>query len=152
MAIIIDEIQEISTEGFQVVSGDFFKGSQKTGMPTATIWYNSISFSKAALTALNSCERIRIEININTRGMLIIPVTAKDKDSVRWTKNKKEPITRKIECRAFTSKLFDSWDWDKESVYKATGRIVTSDSKVMLLFEFNKPENWKLCDNLKGKQ
>ena len=120
MAIIIDEIQEISTEGFQVVSGDFFKGSQKTGMPTATIWYNSISFSKA--------------------------------DSVRWTKNKKEPITRKIECRAFTSKLFDSWDWDKESVYKATGRIVTSDSKVMLLFEFNKPESWKLCDNLKGKQ
>lgn len=146
MMTIYDEIQEISIEGFQVVSGEFFKNPQRFTEPTSTLWFNSISFNKASLNALNGCERIRIEVNINTKGILIIPVTAKDKDNVRWTKNKKNPITRKIDCTAFTSKLFESWGWDKKLVYRATGRIVTAENKVMLLFEFNKPETWTLSE------
>lgn len=145
-----DEIQEISKEGFQVVSGDMFRRILRMGQPTSTIWPNSITFSKASLQALNMCERIRIEVNPEKRCILIAPVTEKDKDNVRWLKSGKEQTARKIECTAFTSQLYDSWGWKKELAYRATGRIVTAEKKVMLLFDFSLPESWKFKEKAKG--
>ena len=142
-----ENIQEISREGFQVVSGDLFQRPLRLSAPTATIWPSSICFSKAALIALNNCERIRIEINPSTRCMLVIPVTEKDKDSVKWTKNVKDPNTRKIECTAFTRKLYETWGWNDTLAYRTTGRVVSSEKKVMLMFDFNTTDSWKF----KGK-
>ena len=122
---ISDEIQEISKEGFQIVSGQMFRRAQHLGQPTATIWPRSISFSKAALQALNVCERIRIEVHAAKRCILIVPVTEKDPDNVRWLKSGKELSARKIECTAFTSQLYNSWDWKKDLAYRVIGRIVT---------------------------
>ena len=145
-----DEIQEISKEGFQVVSGELLRRSLHMGRPTATLWPNSISFSRAALQALNMCERIRIEVNLAKRCILIVPVTEKDKDNVCWIKTRKEPAAKKIECTAFTSQLYDSWGWKKDLAYKVTGRIVTAEKKVMLLFDFSMPESWKFKDKAKA--
>ena len=144
-----DEIQEISKEGFQVVSGEMFRRVLRLGQPTATIWPSSITFSKASLQALNMCERIRIEVNSAKHCILIIPVTEKDKDNVRWLKTGKDPSARKIECSAFTSQLYDSWGWKKDLAYRVVGRVVTAEKKVMLLFDFSVPESWKFKD--KGK-
>ena len=135
-------IPEISFDGFQVVSGEMFRHISRTSQPTLTLWNNSISFSKAAITALNNCERIRIEVNPNSRGILLIPVTTRDKDAVRWLTKVKNPQPRKIECRAFSSQLYDMWGWEKNHVYRAIGRIVAADNKVMLLFDFREPESW----------
>ena len=79
MTDLSDEIQEINLEGFQVVSGDLFTNYTRTSNPTVTLWHSSISFSKASLTLLNGCERIRVEINPNSKCLLIVPVTIKDK-------------------------------------------------------------------------
>lgn len=148
---ITDEIQEISKEGFQVVSGQMFQRVLRLGQPTATIWPNSVSFSKAALQALNVCERIRIEVNAAKRCILIVPVTEKDPDNVRWLKSGKELTARKIECTAFTSQLYNSWGWKKDLAYRVTGRIVTAEKKVMLLFDFSAPENWKYKEKARAK-
>ena len=102
-----ETIQEISREGFQVVSGEMFRRALRLSAPTATIWPNRISFSKAALAALNNCERVRFEVNAPKRCLLVVPVTEKDKDNVRWTKNSKEPAVRMIECLAFTKQLYE---------------------------------------------
>lgn len=88
-------IPEISFDGFQVVSGEMFRQISRTSQPTITLWYNSISFSKAAITALNNCERVRIEVNPNSRGILLVPVTTRDKDGVRWLTKVKNPQPRK---------------------------------------------------------
>ena len=152
MKVLSDEIQEIMLEGFQVVSGELFTGSFTLSDPRATLWNNSISFNKAALSALNGCERVRIEINPNTKGMLLIPVTKKDKDNVHWVKGVKTPTPRKIECKRFTSQLYKTWDFDPEYVYRTIGRIVTAESKVMLFFDFSKAESWKLKDKAKSKK
>ena len=138
-----DEIQEISKEGFQVVNGELFRRGPRMGQPTSTIWPNGISFSKASLQALNLCERIRVEVNLAKHCILIVPVTEKDRDNVRWLKSRKEPAARKIECTAFTSQLYDSWGWKNDLAYKAVGRVVTVEKKVMLLFDFSMPESWK---------
>lgn len=137
-----DVIPEISHEGFQVVSGEMFKHMQRISQPSATLWCNSISFSKASVQALNNCERIRIEVNPSTKCLLIVPVTIKDKDNIRWVKNIKDPQARKIECKAFTAQLFETWGWKPNYVYRTTGRIVSVDKKVMLLFDFSEPESW----------
>jgi hypothetical protein len=49
-----------------------------------------------------------------------------------------------MDCKAFTSQLYQSWGFDPEYVYRSYGRIVTADRKVMLLFEFKSPETWKM--------
>lgn len=146
------DFKEIDLDGFQVVSADMFSRQLRPTDPTCTIWYNSISFNKVAISSLNNCERIRIEINPQRRGVLIVPVTEKDKDSIRWSKNIKEPVARRIECGGFTSQLFKMWEWDPERVYRATGRLVLADQKVMLLYDFSKPEHWKYRAKMKDTE
>lgn len=139
----LNEVEEISMDGFQVVSGEYFSHSPNLVSPSCTIWSSGITFNKVALTALNSCERIRIEIHPQKKCVLIVPVTMKDKDGILWRKNIKEYATRRIECVRFTSSLYEMWGWDAELTYRALGRIVTVDRKVLLLFDFNTAEQWK---------
>ncbi len=143
-------IPEFSREGFQVVSGEMFRRSFRLNDPTVTMWPNSISFSKAAVVALNSCERVRIEVNTQKHMLLVAPITEKDKDNVRWMKNGKEPAARKIECLAFTSQLYEAWNWKKDYAYRATGKIVSVEKKVMLLFDFSTSESWKFKEKAKA--
>lgn len=147
----MDEIPEISLEGFQVIPGDIFRGRQRSSSPSATLKFNSISFNKSALIALNNCERVRFEINPQTKAMVIIPVTAKDVDNVSWVKGGKEPSPRKIECISFASYLYKMWKWNKDYTYRSLGKVVSAEKKVMLLFDFSSPEKWKTSDKSKGK-
>lgn len=143
MAQFLTELPEISMDGFQVVSGEMFVHLPRKNEPSCTLWYNSVCFGKMAVVALNTCERIRIEVNTKTKCILIVPVTIKDKDGVRWVTGSKEPQPRKIDCKAFTSQLFQAWGFEKDFVYRSYGRVVTADKKVMLLFDFNNVEHWK---------
>ena len=103
----VSELQEINMDGFQVVSAELFAHPARYNVPTLTLWHNSLSCNKAAVVALNSCERIRIEVNTARKCILIVPVTAKDKDEIRWSKNQQDPVAKKIECVRFTSTLFE---------------------------------------------
>lgn len=137
------EVEAISMDGFQVVSGEYFSHSPNLVTPSCTIWGGGVTFNKVSLTALNNCERIRIEIHPQKKCVLIVPVTMKDKDGILWRKNIKEYAPRRIECVRFTSRLYEMWGWDAEFVYRALGRIVTVENKVMLLYDFNTAEQWK---------
>ena len=146
-------VEEISMEGFQVVSGDLFsRVVQRNDLPTITLWVDQIAFSKAAVLALNSCERVRMEVNPQTKGILLIPVNTNDKDGIKWMKSGKVPHGRKIECRGFTEKLYETWSWDPEYVYKSVGRIVVIDQRVMLFFDFSSPESWLYKTKTQSKE
>lgn len=139
-----DYFPEINIDGFQVVKGDMFQVSYRRQAITLSIWSDEISFSKAAIDALHGCERVRIEINPSTRNILIIPVTEQDKDNVRWAKTSSDGIKpRKINCARFSKLLYKTWGWDPEMAYKAEGKVVTYNQKVLLLFDFSKAEYWK---------
>ncbi len=140
----VSPITEISIDGFQVVSGSMFSRVPRNAGPTCTLWVNHISFGKHSVEALNNCERIRIQVNPTNRCLLIVPVTATDPDGVRWIKNKNRLVEpRKLDCVQFTTQLFDTWGWDKEYFYRTSGQLVSSEKKVMLLFNFSNPESWK---------
>ena len=148
---LLDEVQDINMEGFQVVSADLFCNYQRADAPTITMWIDQISFSKAAVNALNNCERVRMEVNSQTKGILLVPVSTKDKDGIKWMITGKDPHGRKLECRAFTEKLYKIWEWDTDRVYKAAGRIVVSDQKVMLYFDFSAPDSWEYGSRMKAQ-
>ena len=102
-----NEIEEISMDGFQVVSGEYFTRRVAYFSPTCTIWSAGITFNKVALTALNNCERVRIEIHPQKKSVLLVPVTLKDKDGIPWRKNIKDYAPRRMECVKFSSKLYE---------------------------------------------
>ena len=146
-----EEIQEIDLEGFQVISGELFRGLSKPHIPTLTIWNDSICFSKAAVTSLQNCERIRIEVDNGKKLILVSPVTTSDRNNVRWAKVGKDVSPRRIDCKAFTIPLYEQWAWKKDRVYRSVGRLVMADKKLMMLFDFNNNENWEYKTKTKGQ-
>ena len=140
---MLNSIEEVSLEGFQVVRAEMFLHLPRKGDATCTVWPTKISFSRLALTALNNCEYVRIEINPTTKCMLVIPVTSKDKDSIRWIKGQKEFSVRNMESKTFGDLLYSSWELNPECNYRATGKLISSKGKVMLLFNFSEAEMWK---------
>ncbi|MBQ4448356.1 MAG: hypothetical protein II897_08710 [Clostridia bacterium] len=58
-------------------------------------------------------------------------------------KEKYEPfinLARKVHCPKLIEQLFEMWEWDPNYVYRAIGKLVTSNNKVMLYFDFSNPE------------
>jgi len=145
------EVEPISIEGFQVVSGELFSHVNSNVSPSCTIWSSGITFNRLALAALNCCERIRLEVHPKKKSLLAVPVTIKDKDSIIWRKNIKEYAPRRMESVRFSSQIYEIWGWDPAYVYRATGHVVTVENKVMLLFDFNTPEQWKSKDKKAAK-
>ena len=48
-----------------------------------------------------------------------------------------------MESRRFGDQIYKSWGLDSDYNYRAVGRLVTANQKVMMLFDFNKAEQWK---------
>ena len=139
----MDTINEISIDGFKVVSADYFTSITKPSSPTLTVWDGRIGFTKQDILMLNSCDSILIQVHSEEKKILVVPTKSIDKDAIKWIK-KNEPLeARKITCQKLTDKIYDIWGWDKDYIYRALGKLVTSNNKVMLLFDFENAEKWK---------
>ena len=139
----MEQYNEISMDGFKVVSSDFFCTVSRVSAPTITIWDGSIGFSKQDLILLNSCENVLLQINAADKKILVVPTTSKDKDAIRWVKKTNPLEAKKFSCPKLTDTLYEAWEWDKDYVYRCTGRLVTVANKVMVFFDFAEPEKWK---------
>ena len=133
-------ISEINMDGFQVVRGQLFSRMLE---PFMSIWYSSISFNAACYSALNECAAIQLLVNSHDRRVLVKPTPSSDRDSINWSKEPDKHKCRKIECSNLMHQIFDMWGLDKELHYRANGKLVTADRKIMLLFDFNRTEAWR---------
>ena len=88
----INPIEEVSLDGFQIVASDMFVHLPRKSDATCSIWPSKLSFSKLVLSALNNCEYVRIEVNPQTKCLIVMPVSSSDKNSIRWIKGTKEPL------------------------------------------------------------
>jgi len=140
---MISNVEELSLEGFQIVKSEMFLHLPHRAEPTCTIWPTKISFSRMALRALNNCEFIRIEVNPDTKCLLVAPTPSTDKDSIRWIKGQKDPSCRNMESRIFGEEIYQAWGLDPKYNYRAAGRLVSARNKIMLLFDFHDAEMWK---------
>jgi len=133
-------ISEISLDGYQVVRGQYFS---RVIEPACSLWYSSIAFNTATFSALNSCDSVSILVNANARCIIVKPVSSRDRDAVNWLRDKEKQKYQKIECSRFTRQIFDLWGWSNELHYRTNGRLVMVDKKLMMMFDFSKPELWR---------
>lgn len=139
-------ISDISLEGFQVVSGHYFT---RCNEPAMTLWQTAISFNVASFTALNNCDAVQILVNDKKHYIVVKPVLSKEKDALNWKKKSPKSSHNRIECAAFGRRLYEQWNFDPGSRYRANGKLVQCDSKVMLLYDFTHPESWKGTKSVK---
>ena len=130
-------IGDVSLDGFQVVRGHYFSRILE---PSMTIRATSLTFSIAAYNALNNCEAVQVLVNQESRRVLVRPISSSENDAVGWIKNLDSPKSKPIECSAFANQLYDVWEWDKKRRYRANGKLVKYDKKLMLMFDFTDPE------------
>lgn len=139
----IEPIEEMTLEGFQIVHSNMFHHPPRKADATCTIWPTRISFNKTALEKLHFCDYIKLQVNPKTKCVLVMPVSSQDRDSIRWTKGEREKFIRNMESKAFGEQLYRLWELEPEYNYRAVGRLVSVNQKVMLLFDFNQPEWWR---------
>lgn len=132
-------LKQVNLDGFQIVNSSLFS---TLSSPSMTIWIDSVSFNQAAYQALNNCEAISIMVNNKSRSILIGTVLSSSPNAVMWKKSKDFVKYSKISCATFTHQLFEEWQLDSRVRYKAVGRMVQADKKVMILFEFSMAEKW----------
>lgn len=133
-------LQEVELQGFQLVKSQYFARQVD---PSMTLWETAVSFGTASFDALDKCEFINMYVDYDKRKILIKPTTSKDRDAIKWIKNMEKPVSARLECSLFARQVFESWKYDKKYRYRAYGKLVQSDKKVMLLFDFANAEVWK---------
>lgn len=144
---MIGAFEEITLEGFQIVNSNMFMHLPRKGEPSCSLWPNRLSFNKLSLQVLNNCEYVRMEVNPTSKKLLVIPVASKDKDAIRWVKGQHELNIRYFESKRFGDTVYEAWGLDNRLNYRAPGHLVSSNGKVMLLFDFSQAETWKTKEN-----
>ena len=137
------DYEEFNLDGFQVVRSEMFSRRPYMLEPVCTIWPNKIAFSKSCVKALSACEYVRFEVNANTKGLLVVPCSSKDDDSIKWIKGAKDPCVRNLQSAEFGAQLYKAWQLDENYVYRAPGRLVLVKQKVFLFFDFSHAEQWQ---------
>ena len=130
-------LDEVSMDGFTIVNGEFFK---KPIEPLLTIRDHSFTFNGAAYKALNLVNSIQLFVHITYRRILVTPASSDDQNSLLWLKNPDDLSSHSLECTSFARQLFQAYGWILKNAYRSTGRLVTTNNKVMLLFDFSNPE------------
>ena len=133
-------LEEVGLQGFQLVKSQYFARQVD---PVMTLWETAVSFGTAAYAALDKCEFVNVYVDYDKRKILIKPTTSKDPDAIKWIKNMDKPASVRLECTLFARHVFEAWKYDKSFRYRTYGKLVQSDKKVMLLFDFTSPEVWK---------
>ena len=130
-------IGDINLERFQVAKGNYFNRQIE---PYMSFRETSIAFNVSAYKALNCVGTVQIMVNQVNRKVLIRPVSSDDTDSITWIKNIEQLNSKPIECAPFTRPLYEMWKWKPKTRYRAYGKLVQSEKKLMLMFDFSSPE------------
>lgn len=126
-------LSDISLDGYQLVRATYF---EKYIEPIMTLWHTSVAFGQGCYSALGNCEFIHIMLNDEEKSIIIRPTNSKENEALSWRRSGKEAKYNKMDCAMFTRKLYERWSLKPEYHYRATGRLVQCDKKLMILFNF----------------
>ena len=142
----INTLEEVNMDGFEVVHSNMFLSFPKKTQPICSLWPDKLSFNSMTLKTLHGCEYIRLEVSARQRSILITPVNSSDKDCIRWVRGDRQLVLRELYSKTFAENLYHMFHLDSQQNYRARGRLVSSGSKVMLLFDFKEAEVWRSRD------
>ena len=136
----LQNIEDISLKGFIVVKHEFFK-QERT--PAMTVFRRKVSFGKECQLALGKCQSVQMMINFDSRQIIVRPMSSSEEDTIVWYKEDlKNPFVGDFACTPLMARVFREWGLDPRYRYKTKGRIVKSDRKLMLMFDFNEADTY----------
>lgn len=130
---MIEKLETVSMDGFQVVNRQFFETPCE---PLMTVWQEAIGFSAAAYNALENCQHVKILYSKEGRAIMVVPASSTDADSMKWKVTDKVAKFRRISCPSFSRKLMSEWGLDLDAKYRCYGKTAQVDGKVVLYFDF----------------
>lgn len=145
-----DMIQEESFnyDGYQVVRGEFFA---HTFEPSITFSDSKVYVNTACLKRMPTVEYIQILINQQTKKLVVRPCNEDEKDSFRWCTNTNKRKPKQITCRIFYAKLVEMMCWNPIYRYKLIGKMVTTNSEQLYIFDLMATEVYQRIRQEGGK-
>lgn len=122
-------------DGYQVVRGEYFAHTLE---PCVTFADCKIGFNKACIRKLPGIEYVQVLVNRRDRKLVIRPSSDDMKDSFTWLSASGNPRT--ITCRLFYAMLVDMMGWNPNYRYKLIGKLVHSQTELILVFDLNATE------------
>lgn len=150
MEIAEDMIQEESFnyDGYQVVRGEFFAHTYE---PSITFSDSKVYVNTACLNRMPTEEYIQILINQQTKKLVVRPCSEDEKDSFRWCSNTDKRRPKQIICRIFYAKLAEMMQWNPTYRYKLLGKLITTNSEQLYIFDLTATEVYQRIRQEGGK-
>ncbi|MCF0238806.1 MAG: hypothetical protein HUK24_09410 [Sphaerochaetaceae bacterium] len=126
-------LDEINLEDFKIVPSDAFLIPKR---PSMTIYHDSFAFSKESHDALFNCDYVQFYVDMHNKKFAIKTSTSGESDSIFWNRNTKNTSSERFKCIGLLNQIYKEWKLDSRNRYRMEGKLVKSDHKVMLLFDF----------------
>ena len=136
----IENAENFSYSGFQVVRGEFFAHLFE---PSVTFKDEKVSVNAACIRKLPTVEFVQFLVHPEKKMLAVKPCTEDTKDSFRWCSPATSIKKRKakfITCRIFYSKVMDLMGWNKNYRYKILGKLVCTPTDKIFVFDLNASE------------
>lgn len=125
---------------FQVVRGEYFSHLKEPSIYFADMQFTANS---AAVKKLPEADYVQILISPNDKKILVRAAREDDKDSFLWVSYRNKDHKRhpkKVTCKIFYAKLYDSMGWNPENKYKFLGKLIKSREELFFVFDLKSPE------------
>lgn len=139
---------KFSYDGYQVVRGEFFA---HTFEPSITFSDSRVYVNTACLNRMPTVEYIQILINQQTKKLVVRPCGEDEKDSFRWCSNTGKRRPKQITCRVFYAKLAEMMNWNPIYRYKLLGKLITTNSEQLYIFDLTATEVYQRIQQESGK-
>lgn len=127
------ELEHESLDGYELPPRTQFSMLKK---PAVTIKYGLLKFNMACVHLFEGVQYILPIINRTRKRIAVVTCTEEESASVQWARQKAGTwINRDISSVEVVEKIFGFMGWDRQCRYKALGRVATSDSGLILVFD-----------------
>lgn len=139
---VIEIIEEdIDISGLQVVRKEHFAHSYD---PSISIKPKGVRFSASLVKRLANVDDVIFLMDPVNMKLIVKPVTADDRDAVRWSKIEKKTGRRmpkdNIPAARLSQKLYRDMGWNADTWYKIIGRVIHSRGETLIVFNLKDAE------------
>ena len=136
----IQQDDNFSYEGYQVVRGEFFAHLFE---PSVTFKNNTVSVNTACLRKLPDVEYVQFLVNPNEKKLAVKPCAEDMKDSFRWSSGEGKKLKPKeITCKIFYAKVMDLMGWNPGFRYKVLGKLIRTKTDMLFVFDLVSAETY----------
>lgn len=129
------ELEHENLEGYELPPRSQFSMLKK---PALTIKYGRLKFNMACIHLFEGVQYILPIINRSKKRIAVVTCTEEESASVQWARQKEGVwINKEIPSVEVVEKIFAFMGWDRLCRYKALGRVATSDSGLILVFDLS---------------